>query len=74
LCQKQSCELQELPLETLQSLNPAFDQGFYDCLRLDSVLSMHDVAGGTAPSRVRRALADARQRIDLISERVHAHA
>jgi len=38
------------------------------------VLAIHDVPGGTAPARVKQALADARQRIESIREDVHAHA
>ena len=47
-------------LEDLQTLNPAFDQDFYACLNLQSVLAIHDVPGGTAPARVRQAISDAR--------------
>jgi len=55
-------------------LNSAFDQDFYPCLELKSVLSIHDVAGGTAPARVRQAIAESKQRIKSICEDVHAHA
>ena len=74
LCLEKHCELHELPLEELQSLNPLFDRDFYGCLTLESVLSIHDVAGGTAPARVQQALAAAQERIKSICEEVHAHA
>jgi argininosuccinate lyase len=74
LCLEKGCELQDLPLEELKKLNPAFDQNFYSCLQLDRVLAMHDVPGGTAPARVRQALTDAKQRIGSIREEIHAHA
>jgi argininosuccinate lyase len=74
MCLEKQCELQELSLEALQSLNPVFDQDFYGCLTLESVLSVHDVPGGTAPARVQQALAAAEQRIKSICEEVHAHA
>ena len=61
-------------MEELQKLNPAFDQDFYSCLSLQSVLAIHDVPGGTAPARVRQALAEAKQRIEAIREESHAHA
>jgi argininosuccinate lyase len=74
LCLEKHCELQDLSLEELHSVNSKFDHDFYACLKLESVLALHDVAGGTAPARVRQALADARQRIESIREDVHAHA
>jgi len=74
LCIEKHCELHNLSLEDLRSINPKFDQDFYACLKLEAVLAIHDVPGGTAPARVRQAIADARQRIDSIREDVHAHA
>ncbi len=68
------CGLRDLPLEELKKLNPAFDQDFYSCLSLESVLAIHDVPGGTAPARVRQALAEAKQRAESIREESHAHA
>ncbi|MCU1296669.1 MAG: argininosuccinate lyase [Acidobacteriaceae bacterium] len=74
LALEKGCELQDLPLEELQKLNPAFDQAFYACLNLQSVLAIHDVPGGTAPSRVKHAIADAKKRVAAIRENVHANA
>jgi argininosuccinate lyase len=69
-----NCELQDLPLQDLKQLSPAFDQDFYSCLSLQSVMAIHDVPGGTAPSRVRQALAEARRKVEAIREESHAHA
>ena len=74
VCLEKHCELQDLSLEELRLVNPKFDQDFYASLKLDAVLAIHDVPGGTAPARVKQALADARQRIESIREDVHAHA
>jgi argininosuccinate lyase len=74
MCLEKHCELQDLSLEELHSVNSKFDNNFYACLKLESVLAIHDVPGGTAPARVRQAMADARQRIESIREDVHAHA
>jgi argininosuccinate lyase len=74
LCLEKDCELQDLSLEDLRRLNPLFDPDFYDCLKLQSVLAIHDVPGGTAPARVRQAIAAARQKIGSMREDVHAHA
>ena len=74
ICIERSCELQDLPIEELQSLSPAFDQDFYESLKLVSVLAVHDVPGGTAPARVRHAISVTRKRIESLREEVHAHA
>jgi len=74
LCLDKGCELHDLSLEDLRALNPAFDADFHDCLKLASVLAIHDVPGGTAPARVRQAIASARKKILSLREEVHAHA
>ncbi len=74
LCLERNCELQDLALQDLQSLSPAFDQDFYESLKLASVLAIHDVPGGTAPARVRQAISAARKRIASLHEEAHAHA
>jgi argininosuccinate lyase len=74
ICVDKGCELQDLSLDELRSLNPAFDQDFYDSLSLAAVLEIHDVPGGTAPARVRQAIAAARKTIDSLREERHAHA
>jgi argininosuccinate lyase len=68
ICLERNCELGDLPLEELKALSPAFDQGFYESLKLSSVLAIHDVPGGTAPARVRQGLSVS------LREEVHAHA
>jgi argininosuccinate lyase len=74
MCIERGCELQDLPLEELRSLSPAFDQDFYESLKLASVLAVHDVPGGTAPNRVRQAINATRKRIESLREEAHAHA
>jgi argininosuccinate lyase len=74
MCLEKPCELQDLSLEELHSVNSQFDHDFYACLKLESVLALHDVQGGTAQVRVRQAMAEARQSIESIREDVHAHA
>jgi argininosuccinate lyase len=73
-CIERGCELQDLSIEELRELSPAFDQDFYESLKLASVLAVHDVAGGTAPNRVRQAIHVARKRIEAVREEAHAHA
>jgi argininosuccinate lyase len=74
LCVEKHCELQDLTLEELRTLSSVFDDGFHDCLKPASVLAIHDVAGGTAPARVRQGIAAARKKIESLREEVHAHA
>jgi argininosuccinate lyase len=74
ICVEKQCELQDLSLEELHSVSNKFDEDFYACLKLESVLAIHDVPGGTSPTRVKLAMAEARQRIESIRETVHAHA
>ena len=69
-----SCELQALPLDELKKIDSHFDHDFYDFLKLENVLAIHDVPGGTAPARVREAIAAARKRLTPACEEAHAHA
>jgi argininosuccinate lyase len=63
-----------LTLDDLRSLSPVFDERLGDCLKPASVLAIHDVVGGTAPARVKKAIAAAREKIDALRGEVHAHA
>jgi argininosuccinate lyase len=74
LCVERHCELQDLTLDELRALNPIFDESFRDCLKPASVLAIHDVAGGTAPARVRQGIAAARKKIEALREEVNLHA
>jgi argininosuccinate lyase len=73
-CLEKGCELGDLTLDELRAFNLAFDEDFYSRLALKSVLGIHDVAGGTAPERVKQAIAEAKQRIAALRGVVHAHA
>ena len=71
---ERDCELQDLSLAELQRLSSAFDYDFYETMKLDAVLATHDVPGGTAPARVRQAIAETKLKIESIREQTHAHA
>jgi argininosuccinate lyase len=73
-CIERGCELQDLALDDLRALSPAFDKDFYESLKLASVLAVHDVVGGTAPDRVRQGINATRKRIESLREEAHAHA
>jgi argininosuccinate lyase len=74
ICVERGCELQDLALDELRTLSPAFDQDFYASLKLAAVLAVHDVPGGTAPGRVRQAIQITRKKIESLREEAHAHA
>jgi len=74
VCVEKGCELQDLSLEELKALSPAFGADFYESLKLGSVLAIHDVPGGTAPVRVRQAISAVKKKISSLREEVHAHA
>jgi argininosuccinate lyase len=68
------CELEGLSIEELKKIDSHFEQDFFKFVKLENVLAIHDVPGGTAPARVREALAAARKRLGAIQEEAHAHA
>ena len=63
---ERECELQELSLPDLQAIHPAFDSKLSARLTLPEVLAIHDVAGGTAPQRVKQAIEEARTRVSAL--------
>jgi argininosuccinate lyase len=73
LCLKKQCNLEDLTLNELRQFNSAFDNDFHSSITLDAVLALHDVHGGTAPTRVKHALTEARQKIAVMRGEVHAH-
>ncbi len=58
-------ELQELPLEELQSISKLFGPDVLEALSLENTLATKSQSGGTSPERVLKSLAQARR--DLIS-------
>ncbi|MBV9181510.1 MAG: argininosuccinate lyase [Acidobacteria bacterium] len=66
------CELEQLKLDELEQIDGHFASDFYDFVKLENVLAIHDLPGGTAPGRVRQAIASARKK--LLEEEAHAHA
>ena len=74
MCLERNCELKDLSLQELHSLSPVFGEDFHPSLKLSAVLAVHDVVGGTAPSRVQQAIGAVRKKIESLREEVHAHA
>lgn len=73
-CLDTGCELGDLALHQLREFGSSFDQDFYSCLTLESVLGSHDVSGGTAPAQVRHEIESARRRLEAARGLAHADA
>jgi argininosuccinate lyase len=56
------CDLSGLPLAVLKRFSGAIGDDVYDCLSLEGSVAARDHPGGTAPKRVRAAVARARAR------------
>jgi argininosuccinate lyase len=68
-------ELGELSLDELKQFGEEFESDFFAAVTVEATLDCHDVIGGTARSRVRQALAGARERVLILTqEAVHAGA
>jgi argininosuccinate lyase len=74
VCVEKGCELEQLTLDELRTLSPAFDRDIYQHLKLEAVLECHDVEGGTAVKRVRSALTEAREHLSALEEAHVTHA
>jgi argininosuccinate lyase len=56
-------ELQHLTLDELRTISREFGEDFYAAITLEATLDCHDVIGGTARSRVKTALKEAKSRL-----------
>lgn len=56
-------ELNDLKVEELRNFSDVFEEDFFAAITLEATLDCHDVAGGTARTRVAEALTAARQRL-----------
>ena len=55
--------LEDMPLDHLRAISEDIAEDVYDILGVEGSVNARDHVGGTAPSRVRAAVADARRRI-----------
>ena len=65
--EERGCGLAELPLDTLQSIDPRISEGVYDVLTVDASVASRTSHGGTAPVRVSEAIAAARAALETMS-------
>jgi argininosuccinate lyase len=60
--ESRSCTLSDLPLSDLQAIEPRITSAVFDVLDIDRSVASRSSFGGTAPARVREAVANARRR------------
>ncbi|WP_454747833.1 argininosuccinate lyase [Ciceribacter selenitireducens] len=56
MAEAKACDLAELSLEDLQSINPAITAGIFDVLTVEASVASRRSFGGTAPSEVRKQI------------------
>jgi argininosuccinate lyase len=71
---EQSLELNALSLNDLEQFSSEFGPDFHQAISLQATIDCHDVVGGTATTRVRQALAAARDRSKLRASARHSSA
>ena len=62
LAEERGATLAELPLEALRDVEPGIDESVYEVLAVERSVASRASLGGTAPERVRAAVAAARER------------
>ena len=66
LCLDRGLNLEKLPLEDYQGIEPKIGEDVYEHLSLDACVQARDLPGGTAPVQVERALAAARSWLESV--------
>jgi len=65
--EERGCDLAELPLDVLQSIDARIDERVYGVLSVDASVRSRTSYGGTAPERVREQIAAAKPKLDSSS-------
>ena len=65
LAEERGCDLADLPLDALHSIDARIDQRVFDVLNVDASVRSRTSHGGTAPERVREQIAKAKQELGL---------
>ena len=60
---QKECNIEELPLEALQSFNAVISEDVYDILTLEGSVNARNHLGGTAPAQVKKAIICAREEL-----------
>ncbi len=62
LAEERGCSLADLPLDDVRQIEPRLSSAAFDVLRVEDAVASRTSFGGTAPERVREAIAAARAR------------
>jgi argininosuccinate lyase len=73
-CLDKGARLEDLSATELQEFGAEFGADFAAALKLDAVIALHDVPGGTHPRRVAEQLAQVRKQIAEARREAHAYA
>jgi argininosuccinate lyase len=63
LAEERGCDLADLPLDVLRSIDDRIDERVYDVLSVDASVRSRTSYGGTAPERVREQIAAAKEQL-----------
>ena len=73
-CLDKGCRLEDLSAAELKEFGPEFGADFAAALKVEAVIALHDVEGGTHPARVREQLAELKKQIAEARREAHAYA
>jgi argininosuccinate lyase len=62
--EERGCELADLPLDVLETIDERIDRRVYDVLSVDASVRSRTSYGGTAPERVREQIAAAKEALN----------
>jgi argininosuccinate lyase len=65
LAEERECQLDEVPLDALQAIDPRIDSRVFDVLSVEASVRSRTSYGGTAPDRVREQIAKAKEELGL---------
>jgi argininosuccinate lyase len=65
LAASRGCDLDEVPLEEMQALEPLINENVIAVLGVDNAVAARKSYGGTAPSEVMARIADAKKRFHI---------
>ena len=63
--EERGCDLADLPMEVLRSIDERIDERVFDVLTIDASVRSRTSYGGTAPARVREQVAAAKEALGL---------
>ena len=63
MAEAKGCDLAELALDAMQSVEPRITMGVYDVLTVQASVASRRSVGGTAPENVRREARDWQERL-----------